>query len=149
MKKKFVKKTTATLDKLGNHHLFELLGWNPQAIILIALLWNSNVKLTLGDLYEMIHNNNPKLKQQTDDLNLSDRMNAALQITTKVQIDELHKWDLPLYKLTQMLSFLPTMNDKEDVQNIWNYYLEKNLEMKKTDNKLDPMLKKLRERGLI
>jgi len=41
-------------DKIGAHHFFELLNWNPQAIILIALMWKSNSNLTLVKLYEMI-----------------------------------------------------------------------------------------------
>ena len=42
------------LQEMGHHHFFELLGWNPQAIILTALLWKENPNLTLVNLYKMI-----------------------------------------------------------------------------------------------
>jgi len=37
--KKSVSKIVYKYSDLGNHHFFELLGWNPQAIILTAFIW--------------------------------------------------------------------------------------------------------------
>lgn len=41
------------INKLGDHHFFDLLGRNPQAIILNALLRKSNSKLCLSSIYQM------------------------------------------------------------------------------------------------
>jgi len=100
VKKKDVKKTTATASKMGDHNLFELLGWNPLAIIILALCWSSNPdQQSLGDLYEMVYKNNPSLRNQTDALNLGDRMKDAINISTKVQLEALRKGDEPGFKL--------------------------------------------------
>jgi len=42
------------MNALGEHHLFELLGWNPTTIILTALLWKGKRQLTLSGLYQLI-----------------------------------------------------------------------------------------------
>ncbi len=79
------------MHNLGQHHLFELLGWNPQAIILMALLWKSARNLRLNELYHMI------VKQTVTDslqqLNLRREMSEALNITMSVQVDQLRNWD--------------------------------------------------------
>ena len=41
------------VQEMGHHHFFELLEWNPQAIILTALLWKENPSLMLVNLYKM------------------------------------------------------------------------------------------------
>jgi hypothetical protein len=38
-------------SKLGEHHLFQLLGWNPQCVKTAATIWNENEHMTLVGLY--------------------------------------------------------------------------------------------------
>ena len=114
--------------------MFELLGWNPQAIILIALLWKNNSELTLGALYDTVADQ-IKLTAGTDQFKNTEKMNEALMITTQVQVAELRNWELPCYKLMQLLSFLPAFNSVYDLQNLWTEY-----QTEKTVHKLDAVL---------
>ena len=45
------KKPVCKASNLGEHHFFELLQWNPQAIKTTAILWKGNPNLTLVGLY--------------------------------------------------------------------------------------------------
>ena len=51
-KKKIVPVYSST--NLGEHHLFQLLGYNPQAIKTTAILWKGSENFTLVGLYQMI-----------------------------------------------------------------------------------------------
>jgi hypothetical protein len=51
---KKISKLRYTKNKIGEHHLFDLLGRHPQAIILAAHLHRNDKNLTLGDLYGLI-----------------------------------------------------------------------------------------------
>jgi hypothetical protein len=110
-------------SNIHDHHLFELLGWNPQAIILIALLWKNNPNLTLGTLYETVADQ-IKLDAGTDHFKLNEKMHTALMTTTKVQVAELYNWELPCYKLMQLLSFLPAFNSVSELKSLWKKYEE-------------------------
>jgi len=54
------KRVTYHKEKLGEHHLFELLDWNPQAIKNTADLWLSRSSMTLEGLYHLLVETGPK-----------------------------------------------------------------------------------------
>jgi hypothetical protein len=113
---------------LGEHHLLELLGWNPQAIILLSALYKSNTDLTLVDLYQMIVKQ--KLLEDTQ-TTISGRqeITQSLQITIRVQIEELFHWDRASYKFLQLLSLLPTFNSERDLNHYWQFFLRDDPEL--------------------
>jgi hypothetical protein len=42
------------VKNIGDHHLFELLAYNPKAIKTAALLYKENKNINLATLYQMI-----------------------------------------------------------------------------------------------
>ena len=52
------------LDLLGKHHLFELLGRHPQAIILASQLHKDELKMSLKDLYILLLESKEKYIQE-------------------------------------------------------------------------------------
>ena len=68
-----------TVNKLGEHHLFELLQWNPQAIKTTATMWKGRPNQTLVELYQQLVDQNSQMVG----------LSSAPQITLNVQLKEL------------------------------------------------------------
>ena len=71
----------------------------------------------------MIAKNTLKIPESAQ---MSRGMLDAIEITTKVQLRELETWELPSYKLIQLLSFLPSLNTIAAVNKLWTQYKMKN-----------------------
>ena len=80
-----------TIGRLGEHHFFQLLSWNPQAIKTTAILWRGSPRMTLVNLYQMIVEQKNKKSQALQ--TVCGKMNEALQITLSVQLTEIKTWD--------------------------------------------------------
>ena len=53
----------------------------------------------------------------------------SLQITIRVQIEELFHWDRASYKFLQLLSLLPTFNSERDLNHYWQFFLRDDPEL--------------------
>ena len=73
------KKRRPKCINLSDHHFFELLEWNPQAIKNAAILWKDRPNLTLVQLYQKVVEQKVSMTQG----------NAPHEITLKVQLKEL------------------------------------------------------------
>jgi hypothetical protein len=49
----------------------------------------------------------------------------SLEIVSKVQIQELRKWEKPAFEFMQMLSLLPQYNTLDDLKIYWNQIVQK------------------------
>ena len=85
--------------KLGEHHFFELLDWNPKAIKATAVLWTTKRDLTLVDLYNLIC--------------------AKNEITTNMKLQELKVEDIGSYQLLRLVNYLPQHSQLTDLQYHW------------------------------
>jgi hypothetical protein len=67
-------------NELFEHHLFKLLGGNPQSIMLVAPLLNDpNKKIKLADLYKMLTSN--QLCEMLKSEEIEDAVMASLRIS--------------------------------------------------------------------
>jgi hypothetical protein len=67
-------------NQLFEHHLFKLLGGNPQSIMLVAPLLNDpNKKIKLADLYKMLTSN--QLCEMLKSEEIEDAVMASLRIS--------------------------------------------------------------------
>jgi len=74
------------IKKLEQHHLFELLGGNPQAILLLApLLSNQEKQYQLKDLYNMVQSQ--KTDGALEDENIEDSLVSSLRIGLQVTLE--------------------------------------------------------------
>jgi len=46
-------------------------------------------------------------------------MSVALEITLKVQLQELKQWDSPAFQFMHLICLLPTFNYMSDLKNYW------------------------------
>jgi len=81
---------------LGEHHFFELLDYNPQAIKVAAALWSTKRDLTFVDLYNLM------VEQKVREQNAQ-----TAQATTNMQIQELKIMDVASYQLLRLVNYLP------------------------------------------
>ena len=98
-----VEKTIFNSDCVGGtgsvrSNFFELLGWNPQSIILTAKLWKQKSDLTLTDLYKFIAEEKPEF---------------ALDSIISLHMNEISRWHPREYSFMRILCLLPpsSIND--------------------------------------
>ena len=104
--------------KLHEHHLFKLLGGNPQSIALITPLLNDPTKnITLVDLYTMLTSN--KLCEILKSEEIEDKMMASLRISVQVSVSMINESDPKSMQLFFLLGLLPGGIGVDDLDKIW------------------------------
>lgn len=101
--------------KLSEHHLFRLLGGNPQSIILTAPLLDDPLKkIHLVDLYKMLTSN--QLCQILQSENIEDRMMASLRLSVQVSVKMIQESDPACMMLFFVLALLPGGVTEQEIQ---------------------------------
>jgi len=88
-----------TADTIGDHHMFSLLKWNPQAIKTAATLMKCDKNMNLVNLYQLIaqYHGDPR----------------------KAQVHEVLKWDQSSYHFLKLCYYLPGSFTRDDISAYW------------------------------
>ena len=115
---KYPQESQAKLSKLHEHHLFKLLGGNPQSIILIAPLLDDPLRnMSLVNLYELLTSN--QLCEILESEKIEDQMLASLRLSVHVSVKMIEESDPVCMQLFLLLGFLPGGINYEELDKIW------------------------------
>ena len=115
---KYPQESQEKLSKLHEHHLFKLLGGNPQSIILIAPLLDDPLRnMRLVNLYELLTSN--QLCEILESEKIEDKMLASLRLSVHVSVKMIEESDPVCMQLFLLLGFLPGGINYEELDKIW------------------------------
>ena len=104
--------------KVYEHHMFTLLGGNPQAIILTApLLADHDKALTLSSLYEMMTQKQVTKVLREDQI--SERMLSSLHVCLQISMQILLDSEPVCLKLFFLLGMLPGGATIQELTELW------------------------------
>lgn len=104
--------------KLHEHHLFKLLGGNPQSVILVAPLLDDPLKnMKLVDLYKMLTSN--QLCEMLKLERIEDGVMASLRLSVHCSVEMILKSDPASLQLFLILGLLPGGIRKDELSELW------------------------------
>jgi len=101
-------------SNIGMHHIFDILGRHPLAIILAAKLHASFPQMTLCDLYTTLSN-----KKQIKDGRGNEEVSPSLAAIVHIILMQLKDVETSTYQFLQLMSLLPTYNEIQDLVEYW------------------------------
>lgn len=119
--KKYPMQKFEKIEKYYDHHLFKLIGGNPQSILLLAPMLRDPYKsLTIIDLYKILTSNemNDLLKSENIDCK-DNNMTASMRISVEAAFKNISDTDKEALDLFFILSMFPGGLLVQDLDQIW------------------------------